>query len=110
MVKLAGVAAQSCFYLAQALGGRELSIEHVNQMRLGAKRARIVAAMLAHKTVMDPPRNIFRKFMKHDSLMRHGLAPIRVQMPRKRLETSRINAVRPFKHKLCRTTVGQARP
>ena len=66
--------------------------------------------MLAHKTVMVPPRKIFHEFVKHDSLMRHGLAPFRVQMPRKHLETSRINAVRPFKHKLCRTAVGQARP
>ena len=110
MIKLAAMAAKPRFDLAQALGGGELSIEHVDQMRLGAEGAPVVAAMLAHKTVMDPPRNIFREFMKHDSLMRHGLAPFRVQMPRKQLETSRINAVRPFKHKLCRTAVGLTRP
>jgi hypothetical protein len=110
MIKLAAMAAQPCFYLAQALSGGELPIEHVDQMSLGAEGAWIVAAMLAHKTVMDSPRNIFHELVKHDSLMRHGLAPFRVQMPWKQLETSRINAVRPFKHKLCRTAVGLARP
>src|SRR5271166_2010089 len=105
MVKLAGMAAQHRFYLAQALGGSELSMEHGDQMRFGAKPARIIAAMLRRKAVMDPPRDIFQEFVKHESLMRHGLPPFRIQMPRKQLETSRINAVRPFKHKLCRTAV-----
>ncbi len=77
-------------------------------MRSVAKAARI-AAMLANKAVMDPPRNVFDDLVKNDSLTPHGLAPFRIQMPRKQLETSRINAVRPFKHKLCRTGVGHAR-
>src|SRR5208337_4904446 len=110
MVTLAGMAAQHRFYLAQALGGSELSMEHGDQMRFGAKPARIIAAMLRRKAVMDPPRDIFQEFVKHESLMRHGLLPFRIQMPRKQLETSRINAVRPFKHKLCRTAVGLTRP
>jgi hypothetical protein len=104
------MAAQRRLYLPQALSIGELSIKHAGQMRLGTQRARIIAAMLFHKAVMDPPRKIFRELVKHDILMRHGLAPFRVQMPRKQLETSRINAVRPFKHKLCRTGVGLTRP
>ncbi len=77
-------------------------------MRSVAKAARI-AAMLANKAVMDPPRNVFDDLVKNDSLTPHGLAPFRIQMPRKQLETSRINVVRPFKHKLCRTGVGLTR-
>jgi hypothetical protein len=38
------------------------------------------------------------------------LIPFRVQMIRNQLETSRINAVRFFKHRPCQTLVGQARP
>jgi hypothetical protein len=48
--------------------------------------------------------------MKNDILMPHGVDPFRVQMIRNQLEASRINAVRFFKHSLCQTLVGQARP
>jgi hypothetical protein len=40
----------------------------------------------------------------------HGFDPFRVQMIRNQLELNRINAVHLFKHKPCRTLVGQARP
>jgi hypothetical protein len=52
---------------------------------------------------------LLQKRVKNDILVLHGFDPFRVQMIRNQLELNRINAVHSFKHKPCRTPVGQAR-
>ena len=69
-----------------------------------------VGIVTIHKPIEHRPRNLLQKPMKNDILMPHGVDPFRVQMIRNQLETSKINAVRFFKHAPCQTAVGQARP
>jgi hypothetical protein len=79
-------------------------------MSLGLQAARIaIGTVLLHKPIGSRPRNLLQKRVKNDILVLHGLISFRVQMIRNQLEPNRINAVHSFKHKPCRTLVGQAR-
>src|SRR5260370_22847045 len=110
MVKLAGVTLQARFNLAQAPCAAKLRIQHRDQMGLGLYDAPIpVGFVLIHKLIEGRPRNMLQKPMKNDILMPHGVDPFRVQMIRNQLETSRINAVRLFKHEPSRTLVALCR-
>src|SRR5260370_17036229 len=111
MGKVAGVTLQARFNLAQAPCAAKLRIQHRDQMGLGLYDAPIpVGFVLIHKLIEGRPRNMLQKPMKNDILIPHGVDPFRVQMIRNQLETSRINAVRLFKHEPCRTLVGLTRP
>ena len=106
MVKLAGVTLQARFNLAQTPCAAKLPIQHRDQMGLGLYDTAIpVRLVLIHKPIEGRPRNMLQKPMKNDILMLHGVDPFCVQMIRNQLETSRINAVRLFKHEPCRTLV-----
>ena len=65
--------------------------------------------MLLDKPIESRPRNVLQKPMKNDILLPHGVDPSSVQLIRNLLNSSRINAVHPFKHNPCRTAVGTAR-
>ena len=79
-------------------------------MRLGLQAARIrLGTVLFHKPIEKRPRNMLQKSMKNDILVLHGVVLSRVQLIRKLLEPSRINAVHLIKHKPCRTAVGSTR-
>ena len=110
MMKFAGVAFQVRLDLAQAPRTGKLCMQHRNQMSPGLDAAIIsVSAGFIHKTINDRPRNLLQDIMKNDSLVPHGFGPFSVQMIRNQLISSRINAVRFFKHRTCRTLVRQAR-
>ncbi|MGH6678836.1 MAG: hypothetical protein ACREDL_07870, partial [Bradyrhizobium sp.] len=68
-----------------------------------------VRAMFLHKAVENRPRNKFHDVMEDAILMPHGAPLFRVQLIRKQLESSRINAVHSIKHKTYRTVVAQGR-
>jgi hypothetical protein len=70
----------------------------------------IVSPGFFHSPINDGPRNRLQNVMKNDSLGTHGFDPFSVQMIRNQLKSSRINAVRFFKHRTCRTLVGLSRP
>jgi hypothetical protein len=70
----------------------------------------IVGTGFIYSPIEYGPRNMLQKVLKNDSLVPHGVDPFSVQMIRNQLKSSRINAVRFFKHRTCRTLVGQARP
>jgi len=85
-------------------------MQHRDQMTPGLNAARIIVGpSFIHSTINDRPRNLLQKLMKNDNLVPHGFDPFSVQMIRNQLKSSRINAVRSFKHKPCRTPVRQAR-
>ena len=76
MVKLAGVALQARFNLAQAPSATKLRIQHRNQMSLGLYDPIVpIAIVLLHKQIKLCPRNLLQKVMKNDILMRHGADP-----------------------------------
>ena len=111
MMKFAGVAFQVRFDLAQAPRTGKLSVQHRDQMSPGLDAARIIVGPgFIHSPIDDRPRNLLQKVMKNDNLVPHGFDPFSLQMIRNQLKSSRINAVRSFKHRMCRTLVGQARP
>jgi hypothetical protein len=110
MIKLAGVASQVRFDLAQAARPAKLTKQHRDQMCLGLNGAIVpVGIVLFHKPVERRPRNLLQKFIKNDILLPHGVDPLRVQMIRNQLNLSRINAVHFLKQKSCRTPVGLTR-
>ncbi len=110
MIELAGMALQVGFDLTQALQPAKLRVKHRDQMRFGFQAARIaVGTVFLDKPIDNAPRNLLQKRVKNDILVLHGFDPFRVQMIRNQLELNRINAVHLFKHKPCRTLVGQAR-
>ena len=110
MIKLAGVASQVRFDLAQPARPAKLTKQHRNQMCLGLNGTIVpVGIVLFHKPVERRPRNLLQKVIKNDILLPHGLDPLPVQMIRNQLNLSRINAVHFLKQKSCRTLVGQAR-
>ena len=109
MMKLAYVALQVRFDLAQAPRTSKLPMQHCDKMGSGLDAARIaVGAGFIHSPIEYGPWNVLQKVLKNDSLVSHGVDPFSVQMIRNQLKSSRINAVRFLKHKLCRTPVGQA--
>jgi hypothetical protein len=76
MIKLAGVAFQIGFDLAQAPRSAKLRIQQPNQMSPGLHHAIIpVGIVFIHKPVDDRPWNMLQKAMKNDILMRHGVDP-----------------------------------
>src|SRR5262249_22314031 len=76
MIKLAGVAFQVGFNLAQAPRPKKLCVQHRDQMRPGFDAARIaVDALLLNKPIELPPRNMLQKAMKNDILVSHGVDP-----------------------------------
>ena len=110
MIKLAGVASQVRFDLAQPARAAKLTKQHRDQMCLGLNGAFVpVGIVLFHKPVERRPRNLLQKFIKNDILLPHGVDPLRVQMIRNQLNLSRINAVHFLKQKSCRTPAAQGR-
>jgi len=76
MIKLAGMASQARFDVAQASQAAKLRIQHRDQMRLGLQGARIsVGIVLLHKPIDERPRNMLQNSMKNDILVLHGLDP-----------------------------------
>ena len=76
MIKLAGMALQARFDLAQTSRAAKLSVQHRDQMSLGLQAARIpVGIVLLHKPIEDLPRNMLQNSMKNDILVLHGLGP-----------------------------------
>src|SRR6202043_96604 len=94
MTKLAGVAREERFDLAQATCAAQLRIKHRDQMNLGLYAPIIpIGIVPLHKQIKLCPRNLLQQVMKNDILMRHGADPFSVQMIRNQLEPRRINAV-----------------
>ena len=76
MIKLADMAPQVRFNVAQAPRAAKLRIQHRDQMSLGLQRARIsVGIELLHKPIDDRPRNMLQNSMKNDILVLHGFDP-----------------------------------
>ena len=76
MIKLARVASQVRFDLAQAARTAQLPIQHRDQMGSGLEAPRIgIGMVLFHKPMENRPRNVFQQPMKNDILVRHGVAP-----------------------------------
>jgi hypothetical protein len=79
MIKLAGVASQVRFDLAQAARPAKLTKQHRDQMGLGLNGPIVpVGIVLFHKPVERCPRNLLQKFIKNDILLPHGVDPLRV--------------------------------
>ena len=76
MMKLAGVALQVRFDLAQASRPAKLPIQHRDQMRLGLHHPTVpVGIVLVHKPVKHSPGNMLQQLMKNDILMRNDVDP-----------------------------------
>jgi len=87
MVKLAGMAAQAGFDVAQTARPAKLGKQHGNQMRLGPQGARIpLSLVFLHKFVVQRPRNMLQECVKDDILMLHGLDPFSCPVIRNHLE------------------------
>ena len=76
MIKLAGMAFQVCFDLAQTSCARELGVQHRDQMVLGLQDALIpVGIVLLHKAIEIPEWDEFQNRMEDDILVWHGVGP-----------------------------------
>ena len=76
MIKLAGMASQVRFNLAQTSRPAKLCIQHRDQMSFGFQAARIpIGTVLLHKPIEDHERNMLQNSMKDDILVLHGFDP-----------------------------------
>jgi len=76
MIKLAGVALQIGFDVAQAPRPAKLRIKHRDQMRLGLHHSIVpIGTVLVYKPIEHRPRNMLQQVMKNDILMRHDVDP-----------------------------------
>ena len=76
MIKLAGMAFEVCFDLAQTSCTGQLAVQHRDQVRPGLQAARVrLGTVLRHKPVENHPWNVFQKPVKNDILMLHSVAP-----------------------------------
>src|SRR3990167_116353 len=76
MIKLAGMALQVGFDVAQAARAGKLREQHRDQMGFGLKAARIpFGIVLLFKPIHSHPRNLLQYAMKNDILVLHGFDP-----------------------------------
>ncbi len=69
-----------------------------------------IGGMAAHVVIEALPGETLDDLLEYGRLMAHGIGSAAVDNVGERRLRSRINVVRRYKHKSCRTVVGHARP
>jgi hypothetical protein len=95
---------------AQPLLAAQDAGEQRDEMLAGGELRVAVEAVLADQRVEPLPGKLLHDLFEQGRLMAHGIGSAAVDNVGERRFRIRINVMPEYKHKMCRTTVGQARP